>query len=60
MQKSSIPSLILFRHTFKIKKSNLLALSISYLVPKIFWFLKNANEIPYDVIYSTNSVEEFK
>ena len=22
----------------------------SHLVPKIFWFLKNANEIPYDVI----------
>ena len=53
-QKSSISNLILFRSTFEIKRKKLLASSISHLVSKIFWFLKNANEIhvPYDVIYS--------
>ena len=35
----SIPILILFRSTFKIKKLNsLLTWSISHLVPKVFWF----------------------
>ena len=32
MQKSSIPILILFRSTFKIKKNSLFAWSISHLV----------------------------
>ena len=31
----------------EVKKNSRLAWSISHLVPKIFWFLKNANEIPY-------------
>ena len=40
-----------FRGTFKIKKNRLLTWSISHFVPTIFWFKKNANEVPYDVIY---------
>ena len=49
---------ILFRSTFRIKKNSLLTWLVSHLVRKIFWFKKNANEVPYDVIYSTNSVKE--
>ena len=56
-QTSSILILTLFRSTTKITKNSLLTRSISHLVPKIFWFLKDANEILYDAIYSTNSVE---
>ena len=37
---------------------SLLARSISHLVSKIFCFLKNATEIPYDVIYSIDSVKD--
>ena len=58
MQTSSIPILTLFRSTTEINKNSLLTRSISHLVPKIFCFFKNANEILYDVIYSTNSVKE--
>ena len=57
-QTWSIPILALFRSTTKINKNSLLTRSISHLVPKIFWFLKNANEILYDVIYSINSVKD--
>ena len=47
--------LILFRSTFHMRKNSVLTKSISHHVPEIFRFLHNANEMPYDVIYSTQT-----